>query len=237
MSAQAAISIEFPREDLRAFQHQIERMQKELGMTLKKSVQWAGVKLCDSLSASTKVAPKLRKVVANPDARAKTDGRRAKFGVYRYVKGRKVFTPIYRTGEYGKIRFTSKSTGERMFRDPTTGEVHRVTWDTGTQPDQMPGIAQSPKRKIGRSGLAKKVWRWAKARCINGGRCTLMGPNIKATVDWKDLTNNPTLVIDNKLRYAVQAFRGGRQDVSAAMIRAADGMRKLINDKVKALQK
>lgn len=138
---------------------------------------WSGYQACEkaivymakSAGALTKVAQKLRPIVTNPAFKGvggkqrKEDMRRARYGVYKYnpLTGQKYFVPIYRTGEYGKIRFISRTTAEWLTRDRITGEVHRERTETGTGEFQMAGVAQSKKRIIGRRGLAKRSWLWA----------------------------------------------------------------------------
>lgn len=132
------VSITFPKADIDALVRQMERAQVELGKSVKQSMQWAGVEVCGTLAGSCKKSPKLRKVVKNPKPAAQTDKRMAKWGVMRFVPNvteMTYFQPIYRTGEFGKIRFLNKKTGEYLTRDRITGKVTRNIVELGSGPD------------------------------------------------------------------------------------------------------
>ena len=104
-----SLDIKFPQKDVNDLFAQIRRAENAIGKSASQSVAWAGALVCQSIAARTKVSPKLRPIVRNPDKRYKTDRRRAPFGVYVYKEGKKTFKPIFRTGEYGKIRFYDKN--------------------------------------------------------------------------------------------------------------------------------
>jgi hypothetical protein len=228
------ISAMVSKRDVSNLMNDIQRASRELGKSAKESVKWAGRFVAQSLSASSKVAPKLRPVVENPDQRAATDGRRASHGVMRYDRsGNRVFRGIYRTGEYGKIRFLDKRTAQWLVRDTLTGEVTRATHPTGVDVDELQGIMQSKRRVIGRRGLAKKAWRTASMN-INGGAVSVMDVPYAGSVSWTGGDNNPTVTITSNLRYAGAAFKtAGDQAVSSAMERAHARMANRIDAAVK----
>jgi len=228
-----ALTVEMDRESERALFNQIERAQRELGKSLTPSIQWAARLLCRSLSGHTKRAKqKLRKVVQNPDQRWKTDKRRAPFGVMGYKDGREKFIPIYRTGEYGKLRFYDKKT--LSWYDRTEKKWKRIKSgpDVANPGMIIPGIMASPKRRVPYRGLAKKVWQRASSFIGRGGTARAMGVSNVATV-WIDRDkDNPSVTITNKLRYAIDAFEGGSSAVSEAMAAAGRRMEHLIDKKI-----
>jgi len=224
-----AVSVDYPRVKVDKLFAQMQRAQKELGKGLKDSVKWSGILLMQSLAARTKVSKKLRPIVRNPNKRYKTDARRAPFGVFRYDKtGKKYFKPIYRTGEYGRVRFLDKKTYEVKYINTLTGTVHRAE-----KYDQTPelSIKTDKRRKIGRSGLAKKTWQWA-TRNMGGGMANIMRVPGIANIRWSGGTNNPTVKISNRIRYMVDALKGGYAAVNTAMENAARKMANRIDDRL-----
>jgi hypothetical protein len=226
------IDVSVSSTDLRGLMAAMERGRRELGKTLRGSIAWAGAKVAKSLSAGTRQSPKLRKVIRNPHPDARRDGRRAKFGVEKYDRnGVKYFAPIGRTGEFGKIRFVAKRTGEYLSRDRVTGKVARVRFETSA--DTVPGIMQSRKRVIGRSGLAKKSWKLARSRMNTGGTGRVMDVEAPVRVSWRGRDDYAVLRIENDLRYATKALRGGEAGVGLAIEAAARGMMGLIDRRIK----
>ena len=243
------VSYKLARADVAAFRNQMKRMETVLGKSVEQSIKWAAINLMKSLAARTLVSKKLRKIVKNPLYKAKSrkrvdqaearqirnDKRRAPWGVMRYERfgnGAQYFQPIYRTGEYGTIRFQNKKTAEWFTMEKGVGRVKR-DMETGTELWQIEGIAQSKKRVIGRSGMAKKAWRWAQAHMYNSGNSGIMGvPNIiGVTVNGKG--NDRSLTIHNRSRYAVDALNGGSSSVSEAMGAAARSLEDKINKELK----
>lgn len=230
----AAFSVSIPPQDVRALADLMQRARTELHKTMKQSVGWAGYYITRSLSASTKVAPKLRKVVRNPDERWKTDRRRAPYGVMRFAKdGSQYFRPIFRTGEYGKIRFYDKksmSWFEHFRGDPHWERLPSGPDDAG---NIAPGIMTDKRRNIGRRGLAKKSWQFT-SRSMRGGVSAsrpvgVYDVPVTASVRWYGGNDDPTLLIENYLRYINKAFKtSGDQEVRSVTARAADAMRNRI---------
>ena len=210
-----AASIEFPRADVDALFRQIDRAQKDLGMSMARSVSWAAAYVARSLSAATKVAPKLRPIVENPDKRYKTDHRRAPFGVMRYGRdGGQYFKPIYRTGEYGMIRFFDKKSASWFERGKGFKSSGRSRGEWKKIPEQYAlgnksdySLQKDRRRKIGRRGLAKKAWAWAAGRAYSGGTGNIMGVSGAADVHIYRDKDNPGVRITDHLRYATAAFK------------------------------
>ena len=225
----APVSIELKKVDVSRLFAQMQRAQKELGKDLKQSVKWGGILLMQSLAAQTKVSKKLRPIVKNPDKRYKTDARRAPFGVMRWDKhGKKVFRPVYRTGEFGRVRFLDKKTFEVKYINTLTGTVHRAS-----RYDQTPdlSIKTDKRRKIGRRGFAKKTWKWA-TKSMAGGTANIMRVMGIADIRWSGGTDNPTVTIINRINYMDKALKGGLMAVNTAMENAARKMANRIDDRV-----
>lgn len=226
------LSLDVSKADTARFAKLISRAQNELGKSPFDAVNWAGYFITRSMAAATKVAPKLRKIVKNPNPRAfnqkggkARDNRRAMYGVNKYDRsGVEYFVPIYRTGEFGKIRFTSKKTAEWLVWNKITGEVHKQQWETGTGEFQIAGIMQSKKRIIGRSGLAKQAWKWAQSNTRKGGSATIDGAKNAMQIKWSGKRFNPTLTLENNLRYAIDALKTGEAGVENVMSKAGDAL-------------
>ncbi len=220
-------SIEIDKRQADAVMAAIRRNSRETGRGLKSSLAWGGRKIMVSLGARTPIAKQNRKVIENPDKRWKSDNRRARFGVMAYSQTKQPnprFVPIYRTGEFGKIRFVSKTTGEFLTRDKQTGKVYRTQVDLGKGPDQIPGVMQSPKRKIGRRKFGKKSWRMLTQRIGRGGSVVIDGIPRMGDVTWTGGAADPTVTINNRVTYLHKILRGGTAAVGNAMEAAAQGM-------------
>jgi hypothetical protein len=175
----------------------------------------AGRYIAKSLSGATKIAPKLRPIVKNPDERYKTDARRAPLGVYRYDKnGARVFRPIYRTGEYGKIRFFDRRSFSWFQHAPGDNHWERLPSgpDVANPQAVAPGIMTDKRRVIGRRGLAKKVWTWAATNMTRGGSASFFQVPDVARIAVSGGTHDPTIKINDNLRYATAAMRPGAVD-------------------------
>ena len=237
-----ALSLEVPQADVDALNGYISQLQTECHMLPKDACRVGAIAVLKSLRPSTKIAAKLRPIVRNPDKRAGKDGRVATFGVYKWDDhDNKYFQPILRTGEFGKIRFKSKTTAEWLVRDKLTGEVHRQQWETGAGEFQIAGIAQNWKRKIGNRGTAQDSWVWAMQKLFNTGPATRNKEPTRTAVHVKksqvDLFNY-SVTIDNVLDYITAAMKGGgRLAVSTAMSRAANVMKGRIAQRLKGVIK
>ena len=226
-----SLDIKFPQRDVDALFAQIRRAEREIGKSASQSVAWAGALLCRSIAARTKVAPKLRRIVRNPDRRYKTDRRRAPFGVYVYKEGKKTFKPIFRTGEYGKIRFYDQKSASWFERTgPNRNQWRKVASgpDIANPDIIVPGIKTDKRRVIGRSGLAKKSWQ-VLGRFVNRPGSTTAMRVRSGHIQWR--YGRTYLRISNLLDYAVDALKGS---VDVSVRRAAASMRKRIDDQIKS---
>ena len=80
--------------------------------------------------------------------------------------------------------------------------------------------------------LAKKTWQRAKKLMMTGGRINEMGvPSGRVIV--RGSKTNPTLRIENNLRYAMKAFKtDGDQAVDSALARAGHKMLNRVAEKI-----
>jgi len=227
--SEAPVSIELKKVDVSRLFAQMQRAQKELGKDLKQSVKWGGILLMQSLAKRTRISKKQRRIVRNPDKRYRTDARRAPFGVMRWDKhGKKVFRPIFRTGEFGRVRFLDKKTFEVKYINTLTGAVHRAD-----RFDQTPdlSIKTDKRRNIGRRGFAKKTWQWA-GKNMSGGAANIMRVMGIADIRWSGGTSNPTVTIINRINYMDKALKGGLMAVNRSIENAARKMANRIDDRV-----
>jgi hypothetical protein len=232
-----AFSIEFKGEQVAKLFAQMRRAEKELGKDLKQSVQWGGILLAKSLVAATKVSAKLRPIIKRPRwdknySRAKNDSRFAPFGVKRWDKdGKKYFKPIYRTGEFGKIRFFDKKTASWYDRSGGSGKWRKLQsgYDVANPEILVPGIKSDKRRIIGRRALAKKTWQWAARYMSSSGSTSIMNVPDIASIQWGGERDNPSVTITNRIRYMDKAMKGGMGAVNSAMGKAARSMAWKIN--------
>ena len=225
--------IEFPQADVDDMFRQMERARKELGKSFKDSLQWGGALLVRSLAASTKAVPKSKKrpVIQNPDTRWKTDRRRAPFGADGFKKGKKHFFPIYRTGEFGKLRFYDKKTMSWYDRSGGSGQWRRIQSgpDVANPKIIVPGIMTDKRRNIPRKGFAKRAWGWLGKQMRRGGTIRVDGVPDLGYVKWTGGTADPTVTIVNRVNYADKALKGGKMAIESAMGRASQAMLGRIN--------
>lgn len=227
-----AVSMEMNAADLSAFRAQMDRLRRELGRTPEEAVKIGMIAALTSMSASTKVAAKLRPIVKNKDARAGKDARVALYGVNKYRKGRKYFSPIYRGGEFGKyLKYISKDKVLALVGDKW------VPYEAGTGEFQIPGLMQHEKRKIANRGLAKQSWYIVLQRLYG-----TQVPNYNIRRPWRPFFRVSkiglgffhSVTMTHFLDYISKAMKqGGRQSVSTAMKRAAAKMKGRIDQRIK----
>jgi hypothetical protein len=212
----------------------MERYRKEFGKDEENVVKFAAGQIARSLGGATRKSKKLRKVVKNPDERALTDRRRAFWGVWKFRGDRSQrFVPIYKTGEFGLIRFDSKKTGEQLTRNPVTGKVRRAQFDLREFENAGGvGLMNNPKRKIGRSGLAKKTWSGIARRVRSGGTVSPMDVSRAGTVKHEPLFGGFQILLSNHLKYARDAMNEGM--IRSVTEKAGNSMQGAMNARVKA---
>lgn len=202
----APIQLDWPKEDVRAIWRQIERNQKELGRSLGSSVKLAAWHLTRSLGTSTRVAPKYRPY---KEIKETAKEKRAKGGGKKY-----------------EIT-TCKGGRKKTFNIRSSKGVRE--------------LKQLPQVRIGNAGLAKSSWRFAISQfgsrrgvSKKGFARGIEGYAQKHTDITKRLKgDDPYVKISNRVNYIRDAMTGGENAVNTAMARAARGMMKHIDNKVK----
>jgi len=224
-------------------------LQRETGRSAADAVAYASGRFLQSCSAAAKAGKKLRKVISNPlfkasdsssDSRkaarsAKKDMRRARFGVMKYQQKKPAkFVPIYRTGEYGRVRFLDKKTGQMRWRS-TKGTLHKeINFDQGLEGN--PSIKNDKRRVIKRAGLARKIFRIMRAQVLAGetnvwNTTQYTGERyfISKTRNRRGLKTETVMMLHNALTYLTNAYPTLLQTASAA---AARGLRFELDDKI-----
>jgi len=228
-------TIELGQKDVADMERAMEAASRRLGKDMEQVQGQMAWYIARSLGASTKESPKMRKVEKNPDPRAGKDNRVALFGVYKFRRdGSQKFVPIGRTGEFGKIRFVSKTTGESLTRDRITGEVTRTRFDLHEA--GMQNVNDSPHRKILRSGMAKRSWTRMQRIAARGGYVSEPGVGQISSVT-VNRGLRPSITIINRLRYIEQAMANGPASTDTVMARASSAMMGAIDSRVADLEK
>ena len=217
----------------------MKRLVNDLNWTYPRALAYAGTQFARSMSGGTKLAEKLRPVIENPDSRAGKDRRVALFGVMKLRQEKPPkFVPIYRTGEFGKVRFFDEETMsyfQRDAADPKGRWEHLPSGPDFANPEiEVPGIMTDKRRTIGRRGLAKKSWQWMAKHTRKGGIANIFDTPDAAQVRHSGQGAAHTLSLINRLSYVLHANKGGLEGYDGAMMRAADGMRHLVEKKLKA---
>lgn len=183
-----------------------------LGRSGFKACEKAIAHMAKGASRMTKAcAPdEIRDIVDNPDKRYLKDMRRARFGVMRYQRdGSKKFIPIYRTGEFGKVKFVGfdKVAFEDggKWRTVTRDEWEAVNGDA----KKFPSVVNSKKRIIGRKGLAQKSWMWG----LKGFHDGTIPDVTSVDAIYGDMLCG--LVLTNKLRYISKVIPQGYEQILA----------------------
>jgi hypothetical protein len=194
------MTIDVGKADVAKLHASMDKLRREMGLSLPDSLRWAVVAIGRSIAASTKVAPKRRKVelvTAEYDrftkrgALAKTRRKVKIWGAYRWWRGQEDWRP---------------------FRD---------------QPRNKSEANRHPSAQINMRGLAKAAWWWTGKRA--GGMGGGAPAGTKATrrahemmiYDERLQGVNPSLLIGSKLGYARAALQNGPRDVTTAIDRAS----------------
>jgi hypothetical protein len=138
------------------------------------------------------------------------------------------FVPIYRTGEYGRVRFLDKKTGQMRWRSTKGKLAKEVNFDQGLEGN--PNIKNDKRRIIKRAGLARKIFRVMRARVL-AGESNMVGEHyaVRTTKTRAAGKLATTAVLHNALTYLTNAYPTILQTASAA---AARGLRFELDDKI-----
>jgi hypothetical protein len=246
-------TITFPKAQVDSLIAQMRQAEKKLGKSTKQSTEWAGRLLCESMAGATNKSKTKRPIVKNPHEDTGKDPRRGLIGVMKYVQnraaykhegakrgsnvyGNRWFDPISKGGEFGQeIKYLPN--GEVLLK------LSHGNWKKFTREELKAnaaywskGAENHPKTKIGRSGLAKKVWRWCMGHTRVGGSGTVMGMPHLAVIRWTG-ADRSTLEMTSRLRYAMDALKNGGSEINSIMGKAADSMRYRIGLKLDEIAK
>ena len=212
-----SVSLHVDPQSVARFQNQMKRFAAILNKDAPEALKVGTIYFCKSMAARTKIAPKKRKIVKNPNPRAGIDRRVAPLGVMRYRNGEKVFVPVYRFGEYGaQGRIVSKNGVDLKI---SNGKWQR--FDVGKEFGQVsPSLLNDhPKRIIKNRGIAKRAWSWV-VRDLYGRAADENNPKRPKNILFTNKGGagyGAFVRFTNKLRYASVALKGS---ASAAMSEA-----------------
>ena len=195
-----AVSIEWPKRDVRALWTQIDRAQKELGKNLGQAIRFAAWSVARSLGVVTKVAPKFRSYEVVKEGRGVAKGKGGKkYQVISWKKG---------SAKTFNVRAASVSELKKM------AQVR--IWNAGLAKSAwMWGI-----KKLGSgSGISMKG--------VTAGAKKRGSGNMDVTQRLRG--DDPFVKIVNSLPYAASALQGGTGAVNGAMGSAARSMEKIID--------
>jgi hypothetical protein len=195
-----AVSIEWPKQDVRALWAQIDRAQKELGKGLGPAIRFAAWSVARSLGVLTKVAPKYRPYKVIKEGR----------GVAKGKGGKKYEVTSWKKGHAKTFNIRAASVSELKKK----GQV-RIGNAGLAKSAWMRGV-----KKLGSgSGIGMKgVTPGAKRRAAG---------NMDVTQRLRG--DDPFVKIINSLPYAASALKGGMSAVNGAMGSAARSMEKIVD--------
>ncbi|GEM_PF-5398490 len=230
------ITASIPKADMAALVDQIKRAEKVLGKSTKAAVQMAGRNMVISLGAITKISEKKRKIFERPDKQWLTDHRVARWGTYKYSGGKKYWVPIHSRGAHGKVTYKTLKSKRVMVWDKATGEHKPIEFaNKGKADKDQIEMSKHPYLIIRRRRLAKRSWMFLKARMRVGGSIQdyKTGTGIIGAVVWRGIGGvNPTLIINNKLRYAMTALKGGEAALGGVVGNASRNMARKITKRL-----
>ena len=190
-----------------------------MGRTGQEACKHALILMGQSATALTKQSKKKRPIVGNPDKRWKIDRRRAPYGVMapkgKGAARKMTFKPIFRTKEFGGVRFfDKKSTSwfEHFGQDANTWRKVASGEDPGSGV-VVPGIKTDRRRNIGRRGLAKSSWQWGLR--VLGARARIVQKQLSGVTEVHALTSDKIngYILSNKLRYIQDAMKPGWETI------------------------
>ena len=229
-----AATVELDRRSVDDIFRQIRRAERKLGKSNFASMQWAARLIAQSLGAGTKRARKWRKIARNPDKSWRTDNRKTPFGVWGGKGDR--FIPVWPKGT--SKRFFYNQQRNAWFERLSGGEWIQIQKGPRISPTRVqPELRTSPQRRISRRGLAKLAWKRARSLVGRGGVAS--GKRVqniaRVTLDRSKL--DPSIILEDNLRYAADAFRTGPGAVNTALENAARKLAKRIDQNIEKAMK
>lgn len=207
--ADAALQIDFPKEDVRKLQQAMALAGKKLGKSLGQQVRFAGWSVCRTLGTSTRVAKK------HLDLFPVSSGTRKERQI-QHITGKKLFLGVRHSG--GKTRDVSVfATGIREARKTRKAAILNF------------GLARHSWRSSGK-GLGGQV---PLDKAGKADSRTLAVAARFAARDRNFKGDNPYVRVGSFLNYAQEALQGGPKKADDALRRAAKLMVKTIEGNIK----
>lgn len=230
------IDVSIDRQSMELIKKGLRDAETKLKKSHKQSLEWAGASIIGSLKARTRVSKKRRPIVENPDQTYKTDLRKARLGVMLWRKGKQVFSPIYKGGEFGQqIKYLER--GNVLLKMPNgswkkmkNSEISAYVKASGDKSADI-RINNHPKTFVKRSGLAKASWGFMSKLLKRGGNAFAMGVSNVGAIVWR--MGNTELRITNQLRYITDSLQGKSAAISAAVANGAIQFEKRVRLAVK----
>lgn len=201
------IDISIDNASVQSIISDIRRLDAAGKKSIRQGAEWAGVYVCKSLGANSRISKKSRPIV-----KREINGVSVR-GVMMYRNGKEVFMPIDTTKDVPIVRFKGKG-GTDMVKVVRSGKIMTAKQFESLSTAKL--LSSSILTKIRMSGLAKKSWSWLQritrrggyasdrfgGRTLNVGSITWFGPNMK---------------IHNRLSYAADSLKGGLNAVNVAI--------------------
>jgi len=198
------VSIEWPKQDVRALWAQIDRAQKELGRDLGQAIRFAAWSVARSLGVVTKVAPKYR------DYKVVKEGRKV---------AKRAGSKLYEVTSWKKGREHTFNVRAASVAELKTKPQVKISNAGRAKSAWMWGI-----KKLGSGGGVSMKGVTSKGFKVAQN---------SMDVEQKLTGDNPYVKIINSLPYAVSALKGGMGSVNDAMGKAARSMARIINADIK----
>lgn len=201
------LSVEVDKASVASIQKDIKRLETEVGKDLGQAVLIASWYISKAARAATKLSRKKHRIVPNP----------------RYNPNARSFSKFSSDFKNGN-RFSA----EKLRQDGT----RRLIPIFGAETPQE--ARQSPLAEIKRRGMAQDAWSWiSKALGTSAPSQRNRITRRHAGVDVQTKSVNPSVLIEDNLKYASLAFRTrGRATVNDIMSRAAARLRATVERKI-----
>jgi hypothetical protein len=202
-----AIQIEFPRRDIEALRAQMDRAQKELGKSLGASVKLAAWSVSRTLGTSTRVAPKVRKVMPLRKSGFSDEYKSS------FLSWKKPFIVLVDRGWQSR---------EEIIWEKSITRARKNKWAV----IKYHGLAKAAwgwaVKKLGPKSDMKGVSDPARGKAAS-----------QMAVESQLKGDDPVVRLTNRVKYAAAALKGGARDVNTAIARAAKYMAAVIDGNIK----
>ena len=208
----AAFSIEFPREDVRALFRAMERAQGVLGKSVPQAQRMAMKSVLSSMAASTKVSKEFRDY--------KDTGRTSRSGQNKVYAVKTKYSTPRRKGKALRVSWQGPWREQLIYAPNETELKQRRAVII-----QMRGLAAESWRQAGvRGGVRLTKAERATKRSAHNAYITKRAAH--RWVEWQSSSrgDDPYIRVTNRLPYINEALDGGPSAVSTAMARGARGL-------------